>query len=277
MHQKGCKEIHKGKRYFCECGAEFSTPNSLYVHQSYCERHLGYKPKKIRSKTGVPWNKGLTKEDPIYGESIRKSGEAAKRKWSSIDAEERSRISRKMYEAKTKESFINQGKTFKKHLKEGKINLPKNIGRGNKSYIIANNKLIHMRSKYEFIFALYLLFNDIDFEYESVRVEYKGSIKISDFYVNNNLYEIKGRNDKVKEEEIVKAFKTNGYAVKILYYNDLIPCIEFLKESIDLDYILKRIVEMDHKRNYYVINFDAYKSGDNFEIQYKDLDLKSFD
>lgn len=74
----------------------------------------------------------------------------------------------------TEEMKKHIGQKMSKILKEGyasgRLKPNKGIGRGKYSYFTYKDKTYLLRSTYEFIFALYLAYNNIDFEYEAIRV-----------------------------------------------------------------------------------------------------------
>lgn len=60
----------------CKCGKEFTKSQSFYAHQSHCKIHLGerYDESSHGDRIGDKraWSRGLTKEDPVYGDSIKR-------------------------------------------------------------------------------------------------------------------------------------------------------------------------------------------------------------
>lgn len=65
--------------YECECGRTFEKRQSYVAHTGHCEIHLGYKPKD-RFGDARAWRRGLTKDDPKYGDSIARSSSNSRRK-----------------------------------------------------------------------------------------------------------------------------------------------------------------------------------------------------
>lgn len=136
------------------------------------------------------------------------------------------------------------------------------MGRGKYSYLVYNNKKILLRSTYEFIFALYLLYKGIEFEYETVRApaitknNYAETF-ISDFLIitTNTIVEVKG----VKSGKDVytrEAFIALGYNYEIKYLKDIKEYKKFLSTKLDINYILKLICIGHNTKNYYTYVFN---------------------
>lgn len=222
----------------CKCGREFISSQSFYAHLSHCEVYLGYKPKD-RFGDARAWSRGKTKNDPVYGESIRKFYEVSSHnKGKKIVIHDRSKFER-------------QSETRKKRYLSGELVPAPGVGRGKYSYLYYNGKFIMLRSTYEFIYALYLLYNNIEFEYESVRVSDENRSYISDFLIDkNHIIEIKGNyNASTKNQK--KAFEDAGYTYEVKFWKDISECYEFLKSKLDIDDILSKIHEGHNSRNYY--------------------------
>lgn len=116
----------------------------------------------------------------------------------------RSEESRKRISEAAKNSFLNGRQVV-------------NPGKRKTFYSYYKNYMF--RSSCEAIYAIWLIINNIPFEYESIRVEYNNKIHISDFYHDGIIYEIKPRQH--KDYEIVReAFESNGYKFKFIYNSD---------------------------------------------------------
>ena len=112
-----------------------------------------------------------------------------------------------------------------------------------------------LRSTYEFIYALYLIYNHIEFEYETVRVQAVTDYKytktfLSDFKIGNRIIEVKGYHSS-KINHAKQAFEATGYQYEVKFWKDLEPCYEYLKTKIDIDSILLKIKEGHNKKEYY--------------------------
>lgn len=66
----------KSSLYKCECGREFSNPQSLNGHFSHCLIHRKGIPGVKRLERGYGWNRGLTKDDDMR---IKNSAESFKK------------------------------------------------------------------------------------------------------------------------------------------------------------------------------------------------------
>lgn len=252
----------KTGKFTCECGREFSKSQSLYGHQSHCRVHLGDRSvNEIRYHTvkgeyscvcGRVFDNsssyiGHTSHCKVYlgEERYLRNKEITQR--SQKIACEASRTSH------TEESRARQSETRKRKYKSGELTPAPGVGKGKYSYLNFNGTQILLRSTYEFIYALYLIYNSVEFEYESVRVTYDGHTYISDFRIGNKIVEIKGnyRADTSKQR---KAFESLGYQYEVKFWKDIEPCYLYLKSRIDIDSILERIREGHDSKNYYVYN-----------------------
>lgn len=244
--------------YKCECGKEFSNSQSYYGHLGHCKVHLGdrydsvyNKRFSVESNYKRGWLRGKSVNDPIYGDAIRKFVYSSKNNKGMLGHHQ------------SEESKLKQSETRKRKYLSGELTPPKGVGRGKYSYLIYNNKRIMLRSTYEFIYALYLAFNNIDFKYESVRASYvdsrgKTKILISDFCIDNKIIEIKGYKTS-KLYHAKKAFESLGFEYEIKYWSDLDECYSYLKQFLDISSILKTIKLCHDNRQYYEFNYDTYK------------------
>jgi hypothetical protein len=248
--------IKEGDEFTCECGRKFTSSQSLYAHQSHCKIHLGdrYDPDKHKGwNVGDvrAWHRGRTVDDPIYGESIKRSVKAMASAYNpGMTGHHQSA-----------ESRLKQSETRKRKYLSGELLPAKGVGRGKYSYLIYNDKRIMLRSTYEFIYALYLLYHDIEFEYESVRVksvtDYKyASSFISDFLIGNTIVEIKGFKTS-KVDHAKKAFESAGYAYKLKTWDDITECYDYLKSKIDIDNILESIKVGHDSKQYYEYTYSS--------------------
>ena len=163
-------------------------------------------------------------------------------------------------EESKKQIGSNVSKTRKAHYADGTITPAKGVGRGKYSYIIANNTRYMCRSTYEFIFALYLLNNGIEFNMENVRVPAASknryaSTFISDFDIGKIVIEVKGIRSG-KDKYIREAFEASGYSFIELYESDIMKCKGWLKQhDVPIDELLSNVVEGHNKRKYYTYRY----------------------
>ena len=245
--------------YECSCGRTFENKQSYSNHHSFCKisNPDGYK-RRCDSLKGrkMPssWNKGLTKNsDERVKNMSNKISNSMKNNENVIER------CREMASNRGKDSYIKQSATRRMKFLSGELKPPKGAGRGKYSYIKYNSNRILLRSTYEFIYALYLLYQGVEFEYESVIVpsvtdyKYAKSFR-SDFLIGNTVIEIKGYySSKVNHAKL--AFEASGYSYEVKYWKDLSPCYEYLKSKIDIDDILCKIRDGHNSKNYYEHEF----------------------
>lgn len=155
----------------------------------------------------------------------------------------------------TEEMKKHIGQKMSEILKEGyasgRLKPNKGIGRGKYSYFTYKDKTYLLRSTYEFIFALYLAYNNIDFEYEAIRVP-----AISDFNINNHVIEVKGI--KSSKDTILKdSFEATGYQFTELFIDSIIEIQKLLEQAgYNVEFIVKQI-KLQHKtKNYFQYIFN---------------------
>lgn len=248
---------------FCNfCNKQCKNINSLVQHEIRCK--LNPNRHGLSNCDGRPaWNKGLTKETDAR---VAKGTET-------------------MYNTTHAPDYVNPNKGkpgtwLGKHHKEstkkkigksvsksrllgyanGTITPAKGVGRGKYSYLLYNSNKYMLRSTYEFIYAVYLIYNNIDFEFESVRVKsvrenrYSKTF-LSDFKCDNTVIEIKGI-PSGKDVYIKEAFESAGYEFKELFVTDILNYKSYLEDQgFNMDELLHQIVEGHNTKNYKV--FDA--------------------
>ncbi len=69
------------------------------------------------------------------------------------------------------------------------------------------------RSSYEVAVVQYCHLAKIEFEYESIRVQWDNHTKISDFLIDGEIYEVYGWQDK---SDVVAAFDHAGYRISLI-------------------------------------------------------------
>ena len=255
--------IKEGK-YTCKCGREFNKSQSYYAHLSHCKIYLG--EDKVKKRKGY---------HTIYGEYVCKCGKAFSSSSSYIGhtshcivhlGEKRYLENLEKYRqsvkiacehaktSHTEEVNKRQSETRKRKYASGEISLAFGIGRGKYSFLRYKNQEYAFRSTYEFIYALYLLYNGIKFEYETIRVTFEGKTYFCDFKVNNEIIEIKGQtNADISKQK--QAFESKGYKYRILYSEDIKLCYEYLKTVEDIDSILRKIREGNDNKDYFIYEF----------------------
>lgn len=144
---------------------------------------------------------------------------------------------------------------------EGKISPAFGVGKGKYSSIIYKDKKFTFRSTYEFIYALYLLSEGVEFEYENIRVpsissNYSKTL-FCDFNVGNKIIEIKGDDRLVgKQYDEKLSFEAQGYEFVIYFEKDILKFSEDLKhKGYDIDDLIVKINEGHETKNYFVYEF----------------------
>lgn len=247
--------------YTCSCGREFQSKQAYCSHHGFCKiaNPEGAK-KKIESLRGrkmpshSPWNKGLTKDTDSRVSSMSQTlSDSMKSSPAVINH------CRDMAVNRDRDTYKKQSVTRRQKFLSGELVPPVGAGRGKYSYLKYKANRILLRSTYEFIYALYLLYQGIEFEYESVVVpsitnyQYAKSFR-SDFLIDNTIVEIKGySSSKINHAKL--AFEAAGYTYVIKYWEDLIPCYDYLKTKIDIDSILEKIRLGHDSKQYYEYEF----------------------
>lgn len=274
-HEKQCKanpnaikEYHKPKvsdisedNLFCQfCGKWCKNKNSLRNHERLCSKN----PNKAVSsldvyntdiKTGVRtnWAKGKTaKTHPSIARTAKKLKNnqygARRPGWHHTE------------EAKRKIGLAS-AKNLQEGYASGRISSPIGVGRGKYSYFMVNNKTYLLRSTWEFIYALYLAVNNIEFEVEAIRVpaitknKYSKTF-ISDFSYDNKVVEIKGiKSD--KDYFLKESFEHAGYEFIELFECDI---NDIKSKLIELGYDVNSLIDkikVGHKdKNYFTYIFN---------------------
>lgn len=244
--------------YKCKCGREFEKSQSYIAHCGHCRIHLGHEPED-RFGESRAWMRGRTVDDPVYGESIRKFQKAAAesaRIHSNLIDFNKNKIPGDVYSKR-------QSETRSKLIREGKLELPFNH-RYLISYVDYPDGTSHiLRSRYEFIFAQYLIYLGLDFEVESVRADCIDPSSgyryfISDFLVGDTIYEIKGYPNEKKLYYEKLSFENLGYNFEVIYGDEIKSLYEILRTSgVPIDEYIDRVKEGMETKNYY--HFPKYK------------------
>lgn len=233
LKRSGFHTIYKD--YKCKCGKVFKTNASYVGHTAHCKDYLG--------------EEQYLKNKKIHQEALLKiNGTIVGEKWHELHDK----------------GLIKQSNTRKEKYKSGEIKPALGVGRGKYSYIIYNNKKTMLRSIYEFIFALWLFYNNKPINVEQIRVpasipnKYANTF-ISDFNVDNNVYEIKGIASG-KDIYIKDSFEKAGYFFQILYLKDILNIKnQLIDKGINVDDYLHKIVNGHNSKNYYVLDLDNIK------------------
>lgn len=253
--------------FYASC-PELRRKNSEKVKQAHREGRIP--TEQLNGHRG--WAKGLTKQ---ISDGLRRSGEAHSLRLKKM-GNKNPLVQASIERSKTKNhiSYIKQASTRKKLYAQGLLTPAKGIGRGKYSYLIFKDKKYLLRSTFEFIFALYLLHKKINFGYENIRVQHKGSTRINDFEINGKIYEIKGfRGSHV--DKVIEAFEENGFCIRVVYYNILFEIIKFFRrKNIKIDDYLALIVKGHNARQYFELDVEKFQA--QVMEQGDKKDLKSF-
>lgn len=205
------------KIYKCICGKEFENKQAYCGHSGNCIiKHPNRIFKNNHDKNFIPWNKGLNK----YSNKIIMQ------------------ISKNISKSLT-------GKTKRNHSEETKLKISKSCKINAGGYRPGSGfgkqgwyKNYWCDSSYELAFVIYNLEHNIKFErnYDSFNYIYiyknNKHKYIPDFKLNNQYIEIKGferPNDKYKYKSCPN--------LKVLYYNDLKYCFDYVINKYGKDYI----------------------------------------
>ena len=237
--------------------------NSQRQHEVRCAKNPERKAYNNLSNYIQQNRKGKTKENC---EDIRKQSETLLKHYADgiIVPYQKGKIGTFTNRHHTDEAKMKIGKsvskTRKAHYADGTIIPAKGVGRGKYSYIIYKDKKYMCRSTYEFIYSLYLLKNDIEFDMEAIRVPAVRENRfsntfISDFSYGNKVVEVKGIKSG-KDYYIKEAFEAAGYEFIELYESDIVKCKNWLvSNGIDIDTLVDKIVEGHNSRNYFTYKY----------------------
>lgn len=242
--------------YRCICGRCFDKDVSLYAHYRHCKLYLGYEPVDNfggREKRG--WSKGLTKETDIrLANKSKQSLEYYKTHKGTFLGKHHTDEAKRSIGKHVSESRL-------KSYANGKISPAFGVGKGKYSSIVYKDKKYTFRSTYEFIYALYLLSEGIEFEYENIRVpsissSYSKTL-FCDFNIGNKIIEIKG-DDRLagKQYDEKLSFEAQGYEFVIYFEEDILRFSEDLKhKGYDVDDLIVKINRGHETKNYFVYEF----------------------
>ena len=241
------------------CGKVCFNQNSLRNHERLCknnpqkqESNLAAYQKDIDSGRIVHWAKGQTAET---NDSIARSRDNCRLTKSGRD------YSGWHHTEETKKRI---GEFSSKNLSEGyasgRFTSPVGVGRGKYSYFIVNNKKYTLRSTWEFIYALYLAEQHIEFEFEKVRVpairenKYSKTF-IADFSYDNTVVEIKGIPSS-KDSYLKESFEAAGYEFIELFEKDIMAIKDYLiNQGYDVDNMINQIFIKHETKDYFTYVF----------------------
>lgn len=247
--------------YICQyCSKECKNDNSLRNHERMCKSNLHRQVspftaynESIRRGEVKHWAKGETaKTNPSIAKMVLNVQKTkSTRKYGGWHHSEEAK--RKIGEASSRN--LSEGYST------GRLSSPIGVGRGKYSYFIFNDKKHLLRSTWEFIYALYLAVQGIDFETEAIRVPAITENKyaktfISDFSYGNKIVEIKGiRSD--KDRYLKESFEAAGYEFVELFEQD----INIIKKALiscgyDIDTLLEKIRKGNDSKNYLVYTYN---------------------
>lgn len=240
------------------CGKECKNINSLKQHEVRCKLNPARKSYNNLAVYIEDYRKGKTKDTC---KDIQKQAETLKKKYADgfiSPVKGRAGTFKDKKHTKEAKNKISRSvsKTRTEGYSSGRISPARGVGRGKYSYIKKNDKVYMLRSTYEFIYALYLIHNDIDFELEAIRVpalrknRYTNTF-ISDFSIGNKVVEIKGiRSSKdIYERE---SFENAGYIFEELFQEDIeIIKQKLIKDGYDIDSLLEKIYTGHQNKDYY--------------------------
>jgi len=103
-------------------------------------------------------------------------------------------------------------------------------------------KGIFCASSYELIFVAYHLYNNSNIKPCRIKIPYsykgKNHCYHPDFIIDGKIYEIKGYHTKVVDIK-TSAAKEHGFDIDVLYYEELEPMLNILKETLKINDILE--------------------------------------
>lgn len=251
--------FNKLQLLYCKfCNKECHSQNSLKQHEVRCKENPDRRD----------WNKlqncarGIQKGDTWKtNPTVAKCRESLLRKYkkgyvSPMKGAPGAFLGKKHSEETKQKIGVSVSKSRIEGYRNGTITPASGIGRGKYSYIVYKNNTYMLRSTYEFIFALYLIYNNIDFKVEAIRVPavtenpYAKTF-ISDFSYDNKVIEVKGISSK-KDFYIKEAFENAGYEFVELYEEDIQKCKQYLQDiGIDIDTLLEKVIIDSNNKEYF--------------------------
>lgn len=244
------------------CNKECHSKNSLKQHECRCKNNPNRRAYAQLANSGLIL-KGQTKETSARvakATATLKEGYASGRITSWMKGKPGTFRGKHHTEYSKMQISRHTSISRKKGYASGTITPAAGVGRGKYSYIITSTHKYMLRSTYEFIFALYLLkIKNTTFELEAVRVPaarkntYADTF-LSDFSIGNTVIEIKGIAGG-KDSYIKESFEAAGYKFIELFHESINKLkIELINAGIDVNSLLKRVVEGHNSKKYFVYN-----------------------
>lgn len=252
-------EFNKLNIQYCQyCGKECHNLNSLKQHECRCRKNPNRKAYNQFSDYIAENRKGKTKENC---DEIFRAATSLKRKYQegyvSFRKGKPGVFTGRTHSQETKEKISKSVSISRiKGYANGSITPAKGVGHGKYSYIKYKDKTYMLRSTYEFIYALYLILNNIEFDMENIRVpairenQYAKTF-ICDFNIGNKVVEIKGI-PSGKDVYIKESFEAAGYEFEELFYKDIENIKDQLKDKVDIDLLLEQVINGHNNKNYFV-------------------------
>lgn len=256
--------FNKPNIQYCKyCGKECKNLNSLKQHECRCRENPNRKGADNLADYIINNRKGKNKSNCI---DIAKQSNAMRMKYENgyvnPNRGKTGTFKGKHHSQETKQRISSSVSASRKRgYANGTIVPAKGVGRGKYSYIIYKNNKYMMRSTYEFIYALYLISENIEFAYESIRVpalreNNYSSTFISDFSIGKRVIEIKG----IKSSKDIyerESFEAAGYEFEELFYSDIDNIKVLLKmRGFDVEGLIKNIVDGHNSKQYFIYNAD---------------------
>ena len=257
-------EFNSSCDVYCQyCNKLCKNLNSLKQHECRCSNNPDRRCSDNLSKYITANRKGRTKDNCP---EIAKQAETLKQKYADgYQSPMKGKPGTFLGKHHTAEAKRNIGKHVSesrlKSYADGKISPAFGVGKGKYSSIVYKDKKYTFRSTYEFIYALYLLSEGVEFEYENIRVPSISSgyskTLFCDFNIGNKIIEIKGDDRLVgKQYDEKLSFEAQGYEFVIYFEEDILRFSEDLKhKGYDIDDLIVRINKGHETKNYFVYEF----------------------
>ena len=224
-NKKGTHGKYPYKLCFCQyCKAEFHNKIGLTNHEKFCKLNPNRKEQTI---------------------------------------EEKQRISNGVKKSMTPELRQHLSEVRKQKIASGEIKISNKSGYGLNCSLIYNDNKYKLRSSYEFIYALWLCYNNINFKYEditlpAIRKNEFANTFTCDFHIGNKIIELKGRKSE-KDKLLKETFEYHKYFFIELFYDKVILIKEKLlqKYNLDINHLLKLAALCKKNKEEFTYNFNT--------------------